>query len=246
MHAAFILLCLVTAVVALPPVSFVAIVPRADGYYAVATISDTVTPTASASLNVRIEQAGLDHPTLEVTTRIPAYTDRLTMHAVELGKLSQPPTELVLYATVSDNYGSLGTQTFRINATGTRALLGLLWVPDGNGNYTLTPTIPSDWGGPHVRWNAVCEGAPHVLLAAWGMRSVRAQYTQRCNVQVSMDAVGYVISDIIQVQGGWVNETSVVIQQQQQQALSQTGWSTKLRSSAMAIFIVVISVYLSF
>ena len=212
MHGApWMLLAMVAAAGAatIPPITRVAIVPRADGYHAVVTMSNTVIPTAAAMLNLTIFEEGVDPPLLATLTNIPGYTDRLVIHTMDAGVLNTRPQNVVARASmVSRLYGSTPVQTFTVNATGASPLLGVMWMANANGTYTLTP-IPGDWNPANARWSAVCSGVPPVLYAPWGSRTVAATATVGCSAQVSMDGRGYVVSDVMPVQGGWVN-TSVV------------------------------------
>ena len=193
---AVIALCMVRAALG---VAYVAITPRGDGLHLLAVMPFHGDKATVAVTAVNASGAVL----LKATSAVTQMAD--------MGVLNAPRRVGIVAVTVQTSSPGVVplTQRFNINASVAHPLAGLIWVPDGGGTYTLTP-IPDEWETPDARWSVVCDGAKPVRMAAWTNRTVQASATSKCSAQVSMDADGYVISDVLQVQGGAFVSTPVV------------------------------------
>lgn len=169
-------------------VAYVAVTPRGDGMHVVAVLASA---NSAPSVTVLVTDA-------TGAVLLNSTTSTAGQLRTDVGTLSRQAQSALAITTVSAGL----TQHFAMDTRAAAPLLGLVWVPaEGSTRYTLTP-IPANWFSPYARWSVQCDGAPLILQAPWANRTVDASSTAQCIAQVTMDSTGFVISDVLEVQGG--------------------------------------------
>lgn len=178
-----------------PTVQFARLVPKGSALFASVVLSNRSALLSGTTVSAQVYSGSA---LLLNASGAPQSVDLSGEAVFSVGSFPATP-QVTVVASVARG----PAQTFSIDASEARELVALFWRDEGNGNFTLEP-IPANWSTSAATWSAACEGRPVTWPQPWTARSVAAAATEACLVVVTMDAAGYVDSDVLVVGKGGV------------------------------------------